>query len=182
MIRLFIALKIPSDIVEKVIEFRNEVVVANSLFKWEPVDKLHLTLKFIGEFPEEKLSELIHSLSFLNHLPKMRLKLGRFGFFFSKKDPRILWIGLNSEKNLVELVEKLNRVISIFGIEPEVRKFKAHLTLLRIKNNFPGELIKKFEEYDVPELSFVSEKIILFKSELKPSGSVYTEIKSFDLN
>jgi 2'-5' RNA ligase len=75
------------------------------------------------------------------------------------------------------LDEKLNKI----GFEKEKRKFNPHLTLLRIKNNFPQELIDQFKKGDLNELVFIPFQIKLYESILKKSGSVYTAIKSFNL-
>ncbi|MFO7448396.1 MAG: RNA 2',3'-cyclic phosphodiesterase [Ignavibacteriaceae bacterium] len=183
MIRLFIALKIPDDIKKQIITFRNEIHTSSIKLKWEPEEKLHLTLKFIGEVPGNILDEIISSVSFINEYRKFLCSFTGFGFFYKKRDPKILWAGFRVEDSLIELAARLNMHFTSFSIPAEDRKFKAHLTLLRIRDrgNVDGNFIDGFEKFTVNEIPFFADEIVLIKSDLLPSGSKYTEIKNFKL-
>ncbi len=182
MTRLFVALEIPEDIRERIKELRDEAAGENIDIKWEPLEKLHLTLKFIGEVKDELVHPISETLSFLEQYNKINCRLTKFGFFFKHSVPQILWIGLWVNSVLFEIVEQLNEKLSKFDIAVEGRKYKPHLTLLRIKKRFPEQWVTKFNSFIIPEINFFSDRILLIKSELLPESSKYTVIKEFKLN
>ncbi len=181
MTRLFVALEIPEEIKERIKELRKKVIGENSDLKWEPFGKLHLTLKFIGDVKDELLEPITESLSFLDQYAKISCRLTKFGFFFKHGIPQILWIGLWVDTILFNIVEQINENLSKFDIAVEGRKYKPHLTLLRIKKRFPEHLVAKFNSFIIPEINFNSDCILLVKSELLPESSKYTVIKKFKL-
>ena len=183
MNRLFVALEIPAGVKERIKELR-EVAAGdeNSDLKWEPADKLHLTLKFIGDVDDELVNPITESLGFLEQYTKINCRLTKFGFFFKHGVPQILWIGLWVDSILFNIVEQLNEKLSKFDIAVEGREYKPHLTLLRIKKRFPEQLVTNFNSYIIPEINFISDCILLIKSELLPESSKYTVIKKFKLN
>lgn len=179
--RLFIALEFPSEILDAIIEKRNRIVNTN-IYRWEPKEKLHLTLKFLGDVESDKINEIesvIEQVIKDNKLSK--IELTKFGFFFRNNLPAILWIGIKENNSLSSLVSNLEDKLNKIGFEKEKRKFNPHLTLLRIKNNFPQELIDQFKKGDLNELVFIPFQIKLYESFLKKSGSVYAELKSFNI-
>ena len=181
MTRLFIALEIPHEIREKISALREEVESGALNFKWEPSDKIHLTIKFIGEVKDELVGPMSDSLGFLEKYGKIKCKLTRFGFFIKNGKPQILWIGLWVESILFNIADELNKELTKFDIPEETRKFKPHLTLLRIKKRFPEEWVSEFNNFIIPEINFISDSILLIKSELLPESSKYTVIKKFNL-
>ena len=88
---------------------------------------------------------------------------------------------MQTDESIFKLVEELNKRMEIFNIEPERRKFKSHLTLLRIKSKFDKNFINNFNNYQFDELNFNANKIALVKSELSRTGAQYTEIKNYEL-
>ncbi len=182
MSRLFAALEIPAYVKDRIEELRKEVTGENTDFNWESSGKLHLTLKFIGEVKDELLEPITEILSFVEQYSAINCSLTRFGFFFKHGFPQILWIGLWVEMNLFNIVEQINEKLSKFGIAVDERKYKPHLTLLRIKKRFPEQWVAKFNSFIIPEINFNSDSILLVKSELLPGSSKYTVIKKFKLN
>lgn len=182
MTRLFVALKIPDEIIKKIFELRNEILPDWGKYKWEKENKIHLTLKFIGEVDDNKVGQISQSLSFIENYFKFDCKLSRFGFFFKKGAAKILWVGLASDNTLYKLVEEINNILEKLSIPKEERKFKSHLTLLRLKNKdyyrFP---VKNFQEFTIPEIKFTTNETLLIKSKLLPETSEYTIIKKYKL-
>lgn len=181
MTRLFVALKIPPGIRDEIISLRKKVWEADDKFRWERKDKLHLTLKFIGEVEDDRIEEILSDFEFINGFGKFNCSLSEFGFFQQRGTPKILWIGLHTSEKLITLAGRLNSSLEKFAIPRETKKFKTHITILRLKGN-PGEkFIKGFENFNVPQVRFVCDTVAVYKSELKPGGSVYTEIKNYKL-
>lgn len=182
MIRLFVALIIPDETKNQIKEIRKKIFPDEDKFRWEDNSKIHLTLKFIGEVKVNLLEPITEELNFLEHFQNINCSVERFGFFFKAKDePRILWLGLDVDKSIYSVVEELNQRLSKFTIPVEHRKFKAHLSLLRIKNSVPKDFISKFSNAELLEINFTANEIVLMKSELSSSGSTYKEIKKYYL-
>lgn len=182
MTRLFIALIIPDDIKKFIFELRNKAFPRADKFKWEAADKIHITLKFLGDTREELIDPISLELEkLLNGYGAMTCNLTRFGFFYNRKEARILWMGINIDNKIFDLVEKINILMKEFSFPVDKRKFNPHLTLKRLKGNEGAEFIRSFEKFEVPAVSFKTERIGLFKSELHPTGSKYTGIKIFNL-
>ncbi len=181
MIRLFVALHIPDEIRTKIIDIRKQILPEGKNLRWEPKEKIHITLKFIGDVENKKVDDIKSVISFAENYKKIELSLTKFGLFFNRHIPKILWVGLSENENLINLVNELNLKLKGIDIPVESRKFKSHLTLLRIKNNFPESLIDKFENFNIPETSFVCDTISLMESRLYPTGSEYSTIKNYEL-
>ncbi len=181
MIRLFVALKIPFNIRNEITSLRNKAFANYNQFKWEPEDKIHLTLKFIGEVKEELTEPIAKSLKFVESYDRFYCTLKNFCFFYNKNEPKILWMGLNIGNEIINLVEEINNELEKFSIPPDKRKFQSHLTIKRLKGNEGNNFVKSFKDFRVPEIRFYSGEIALYKSELFPSGSKYTEIENYKL-
>lgn len=178
--RLFIALKIPDDILDFIKNTRDDIYPFDA--NWESDDKLHVTLKFLGETDEIVQDKLIVSLNglFLRE-EKIKCELGGFGFFYRDKLPTILWAGIIAEARLFELADKTEDVAVSLGFPKENKKFKPHITLLRIKKNGYKDITHAFDKKKFYKKEFYIENAALIKSTLRPKGSVYEDVKNYKL-
>jgi 2'-5' RNA ligase len=181
MIRLFVALIIPEKIKEEVFKHCHAAANNTSEYSWEAREKVHLTLKFIGEVKEEFLTLIIDELEFIKNYSSFNCTISKFGFFFRESEAKILWCNLETDHSIISLVEELNSRLQKYDIEIEKRKFKGHLTLLRIKNQVSEGFIKSFKEYSFVPNRFNADKIALIQSVLKPAGSEYKILKIYKL-
>jgi 2'-5' RNA ligase len=181
MIRLFTALLIPDEIKQELLTTCSSLVDDYEQYRWESSEKIHLTLKFIGEVKEVLIEPIKNDLAFTEEFKHFNCSITRFSFFFRNGEPKILWMGLNTDERIHKLVEELNRRLSIFSIPIEKRRFKPHLTLLRLKRDPGEEFIKKFKEHSFEEINFKLKTLALVKSELFQTGAQYTEIKKYNL-
>jgi 2'-5' RNA ligase len=181
MIRLFIALKIPLHIRKEIVNFTKEFLPGYDKYKWEQLDKVHLTLKFIGDIKEELVNEVIKKISFMNEYKKFECGLDKFDFFYRNGKPSIFFLKLQMEERINELVIRLNKELEILNIPLEKKEFHAHLTLLRIKGNEEIDPLKKMTE-TVLENKFIADEIALFQSRLLAHGSTYKELLNYKLN
>lgn len=180
--RLFIALEIPEEVINRIVELRDEIYGKDSSVRWEKKEKLHITLKFLGDTEEELIPQIVAELEeLITECPIFDMTFSKFGLFFRNRKPRILWAGFEKNDRLHKFVEGINYRLKKFGFDVESRKFKSHVTILRVKGNEDIRKINKFSERSFPSLDFQCGRITLFKSELKPTGSVYTMIKNFEL-
>jgi len=182
MIRTFIALELPELELKKIIDIKNNYIEDYHKIKWEPINKLHLTLKFLGDTDENIIPAINSELeNILKNYEVFELTFEKFGLFIKDKKPRILWVGLKENKKLTNLAQEIDNVISKFGFEKEKRKFIPHITLLRIKDK-DEKFYKDFyklTQVEIPEINFYADKITFFKSTLLTTGSVYEPIKNF---
>lgn len=181
MNRLFIALNIPDEIKEKILVIRNSVIPNSADYKWEAPEKMHLTIKFIGEVEDKLVEQIKNEILFISDYKSFICSFTKFGFFFSRGKPVILWLGLKIYEEIFNLVEELNNRLLKFDIEAEKRNFKPHLTLMRIKKKTDKNFIYSFENCKLPETEFKADSVSLIKSELHLYGSRYTEIKNYSL-
>ncbi len=178
--RLFIALEIPNEAIDKVLQIRDEIYGVPNNVRWESKNKLHLTLKFLGDVGENMTELIINQLDNII-FDKFSTEFSHFGIFKRNNFPNILWVGLKESKKLIDIQNKVEEDIELLGYEKERRKFKPHITLLRLKGKEDLNRISDFQKYTLPKINFDIEKILLLKSILKPSGSEYSVIKSFNL-
>jgi len=181
MIRLFIALKIPLHIRKEIVNFTKEFLPGFDKYKWEQIDKIHLTLKFIGDTKEELLNEIIKKISFMNEYKKFVCGLDKFDFFYRNGRPSIFFLKLHMEERINELVNRLNDELVSLGIPLEKKEFHAHVTLLRIKGHEELDPLKKMTEIEL-KTKFIADEITLYQSRLLPHGSTYKELLNYKLN
>ncbi len=181
-VRAFIALEIPKKILEQLLELRKSIY-NDSKLNWETLDKLHVTIKFLGNVDENKISNICSELNYIsqNYL-NMGSEFTKFGMFYRKNNPTILWAAIESDTKIVSLYQNINESMHQFGFKKESVFFKPHLTMLRLKGNENMLNINKFKNYNIDLNKFNFESIKLMKSELKRTESVYTSIKEFNLN
>jgi len=181
MIRLFVALKIPDVVKSEIFKHCYAAAESSSDYRWEDKDKVHLTLKFIGEVKEEFLQQIVGELEFIKSYSSFDCTISRFGFFFRDNQAKILWCNVETDDSIVLLVDQLNIRLQKYDIEIEKRKFKGHLTLLRIKKPVSENFIKRFKEYSFDPVKFNANEIALIQSVLKPVGSEYKVLKIYEL-
>lgn len=179
--RLFISLDIPAEIKNKIHDVIKEIAGPNHL-KWEGLQKYHFTLKFLGDVENDRIELIANSIvKAAGESRSFKVDFTRFGIFYRRKEPKILWLGVEVKNEMAELQNMIEEEMNSLGFEKEKRKFKPHLTLLRIKSKKEIEKVLNFQNYEVDNLNYIANQISLMKSELLPSGSVYKTIQSFKL-
>ena len=179
-IRTFIAFKLPKNIISSIREIQNGFKSYAFNARWVNPENIHLTLKFLGDINYtdiEKVSETI--INAVNSHTPVSLAVKGAGVFPGIKRPRVIWVGLTGEiEKLAGMQNDIEENLEKLGFPREKRPFRGHLTLGRIKGKIdPKKLLdvmKNFEKFE-SEL-FIADKIFLFKSDLKSTGSVYTEL------
>jgi len=178
MNRLFISLNIPDNIIDRLVELRKLCWDDDNL-KWEPKEKLHVTLKFIGDVNQSKTDELIDRLRFINDYSAFDCILENFGFFFRDGIPSILWAGLNIAKTIIKLNKQIEEALDALSIISDKKKFKPHITLTRLRKDPGNDFVNTFKNFSFEPIIFQSNSITLYKSVLEPKGSRYQEIKKY---
>ncbi len=148
---------------------------------WEPKEKLHVTLKFIGDVSSEITNEVSNDLVFIEKYSLIKCSFTKFGFYYRYNKPIILWAGLETDVILYKLVAELNEKFKDFNIPVEPKKFNPHITLLRIKNDLGINFVNNFKNFTFKPILFNANSVTLYKSILYPEGSKYYEIKNYKL-
>ena len=182
MIRTFVALEIPNDALSQIIDLRDNATTGLKNVRWETKEKLHLTLKFLGDTKEELVNEYTSAIEeTVGKFHPFELTFKEFGIFKKDNTPKILWAGLEENPQVVRLANELDEMFGNFGFEREKRRFKSHITMLRFRGYEDQKKILSLLGVNIPQINFTSEKIIYFESRLLQSGSIYRSIQSFNL-
>ncbi len=179
--RLFTALDLPEEIIGRVSQLV-ERLKPTAKINWSPGANLHVTTKFIGEWPEDRLAELKTALAAIPSRQAIDVRIHSVGFFPNAKSPRNFWCGVNAP-GLAELAADTDAATSALGIDSEKRKYSPHLTLARIKER-PDlfRLQGAIEREAMLDFGgFQAHSFYLYRSQLKPTGSVYTKLAEFPL-
>jgi RNA 2',3'-cyclic 3'-phosphodiesterase len=180
--RLFTALELPSDVRDKVEELLIRLRPTAPL-RWSPPENLHITTKFIGEWPEERLEELKNSLAALPSRDPIPVHIRDFGAFLSPNKPRFFWVGVSAPE-LSALAADTESATTALGVDAEDRAYSPHVTVARVKEGFDiatlREAIAKERGLDFGR--FEAHSFFLYRSESKPGGSVYTKLAEFPLS
>jgi 2'-5' RNA ligase len=186
MKRIFIAVDIPDEARRIIASYIEELRrrFANVRVGWERPEKLHLTLKFIGQIDDKTLEELSRAVGeAVIRINRFDAILGGTGSFPSPKNPRVLWIGLpGDEGKFAELAKVVDGVCERFGIETEKRKFHPHLTIGRIKDPAGARELGEFhlKQDPISERLKVTE-VTVYESKLAPTGSSYFKLARYPL-
>ena len=186
-LRTFLAIDLPSCLLNSIVNKQRDLKQVFPSIDWAKSAKVHLTLKFLGDTPESKIPELQQVVAkAVKGIEPFVINLRGFGVFPHKRAPRTLWTGIEGDSEiLLDLNRKIETEVSQLGFPPEGKPFHPHLTLARIKKNqrATGEAIEKASILADPFIfgSLLVEQVTLFKSELRPTGSVYTKLWAVSL-
>ena len=166
----------PDDVSEELENFLAEVrPLAN--IRWVKYGQFHITLKFLGELEPYIIARVKKSLTPIKNFKPFNINLSYIGAFPNLNSPRVIWLsGDEGAKELSQLSKKVNEILyEDEEIEKDEKKFKAHLTLARLKDSFLSEeLVRKLGT--VKNFSWVCNELFLMRSELTTKGPIYTEL------
>lgn len=180
--RLFIGIDLTPEVIAN-LEGLLERLKPAAQINWSPRRNLHITTKFIGEWPEERLAELRGALGRLAARQPITIAIKKLGFFPNPHAPRVFWAGVHAGDDLAALARETENALVPLGIAKEERAYSPHLTLARIKA--PGkqpallQAVSKLPSLDFG--SFVADRFYLYQSRTAPTGSVYTKLAEFPL-
>jgi 2'-5' RNA ligase len=184
--RAFIAIDLDEPVKRNLLELIQQLQKATRNVKWVARQGLHLTLKFLGEISEEESREVmivLERVSSRHHTFPLRVK-GTGQFPPNTKSPRVLWVGVEDEPNLLALQEDLEVELAKMGFARESREFHPHLTLGRVK--VASGLDSALRELELKKGILFGEmtvrKITLFRSVLKPDGAEYSILAEEELH
>lgn len=182
-VRTFVALPLPSELKLKMARTQAELREAGADVKWDTPDKFHITLKFLGDTESSAIPKLAEALQkSIGGLPAFNVSYEGVGGFPNIIRPRVLWIGTKASDEINRLQHLVEETCVKLGFAPDDRQFHAHITLGRVKGNhgLDGLTARLKSVTFEPSIARCSE-IHIMRSDLKPTGSVYTLLKSIPL-
>lgn len=193
MKRIFVAVDISRAAREKAARYIENLKkdFPNLRVGWEKAEKLHLTMKFLGDVDENQLLDLfsacdkitleISKLQF--QASDVRCQILGTGVFPNVKRPRILWLGLRDENGILTRInDHLEAECEKYGFEKENRKFKPHLTIGRLREpQISQKLAETHLQNEFEPVEFEVSEIVIYESKLQPTGSIYSKVKTFKL-
>ena len=183
-LRLFIAARPPDAVLKGIADLSASLASRGDGVRWVRGDGVHLTLKFLGNTDEEKVPGIDRAVSeCARGVGEIRLTVGRVGTFPDLRRPRVIWVGLAGDLARLESVQQaVEEACFGLGFEKEGRAFRPHLTLGRVKDRLAVDTIKKIEQSrDIVLGDMVVDAIELIRSDLSPSGAVYTTLSCYPL-
>jgi RNA 2',3'-cyclic 3'-phosphodiesterase len=181
--RLFTAIDLPSSVLLR-LERLLAALRPEANIHWSPLDNLHITLKFIGEWPEARVPELTQTLSSFAPREPLKVTLENLGWYPNERSPRVLWVGVHPDPALMSLAADVDAACEQLGIARESRQFSPHLTLARVRRPVPLGALKKTVENIQPFSlgTYEASQFVLYRSQPGSNSSIYTRLSEHALN
>ena len=176
--RLFLAIELPEEIKDYLFTIKYNFSRDLAKVNWVAKKNLHLTLKFLNEVDEKKVSDIIKLLKEIK-FSEFEVELDELSVFPNTNYVKVLWVGIKNFNKVIELhqdvEEKLNKYFS------KDKEFSCHITLGRVKvvkdkKSF-NEIIKNIK---IQKLKFNVDSFTLFKSELSKDSPRYSVVEKFN--
>lgn len=198
--RAFVAIEMPDPVLRQILNGQRRMMQQlrtqqlERLVRWTPADNLHLTLRFLGEIDEEQRSQLEQSLARVAQKhPTITLFADGVGCFPNARRPNVIWCGIDGDlPALQRLQAEVERAACAVGLAAEEKPFKAHLTIGRLQRNAHSSQLQAVGasvthlDATTPKterpVSALIQEVRLVRSELTPSGPLYTPLGVFPLS
>jgi len=185
MIRSFIAIDFPEETRTALEDVQKRLKQSGAGVRWVKPGSIHLTLKFLGNIHPAQVEDIALAVAQeVRDEPPITLGAAGLGAFPSRRKPRVIWIGMEGEvQRLTRIQARVENALEPFGFVREKRPFQPHLTIGRVKDRRKLQaLIDAMAELKIPEFdSFDVTEIILYKSDLRPTGAIYTKLHRMSL-
>jgi 2'-5' RNA ligase len=180
-IRTFIALELPPSLISLLAKLQENLRSMGLRAKWVRPENIHLTLKFLGNINPADIDNIGEAMvNAVGEFGTFNLVAGGVGVFPGINRPRVVWVGLKGQVQLLFAMQRLlEDNLAALGYRKEKRPFKGHLTLGRFKQRVnPNTIRRVLQEFgDLASEEFPARRVIFYKSDLKPTGAVYSQLQ-----
>ena len=189
-VRSFIAIELPGELKLGLIQLQSRLKLGKQPWvKWVEPHSIHLTLKFLGSIPVDKIGEITRAMEeAAQGIPPFHLEVSDLGVFPNLRRVQVAWVGISGQLDkLGQLQQGIESNLARLGFTSESRPFTPHLTLARLRQQASleerqkfGQLIAgtKFEAVYAIEVDAIS----LMRSQLTREGAIYSRISSVGLS
>lgn len=177
--RIFVAIDLPRTIIAALASLQQQLHPVTNSVRWVDPESLHVTLKFIGETPEQKVKEIDSTLRDV-HGKAFRLAARGLGFFPNPRSPRVFWVGLEGEQ-LAALTGDIEGRLEKLRIPREKRPFKPHLTLARSRGDrMDASIVAAVAGLETRDFGrFEVDRFFLYQSTLGREGAMYVKLYEY---
>lgn len=184
-IRTFIAVLISEDIKRRIGLVEEEFKKLAPEVKWVAEENLHVTLKFLGNVPAERLERIAAALGeALSCVEPFEIEVADVGAFPSAGIPRTVWVGVTSgQEELADVARRVEKALEKLGFPREDRPFTCHITIGRVKDGRGArELAPALQEAEVGRLgSVLVGSVAVMRSDLRREGPIYSTLSEIHL-
>lgn len=186
-IRSFLAFELPGDTKKTIARVWGEMNAYSLNIRWIKVDNIHLTVVFMGNVPQELITPMGEmTAQVCRKYGPFQIALKGVGVFPHMRRPRVLWIGLDGDiQRMADFRGRIQQKMKSFCIKQDRRPFKPHLTMGRFRKGSTGgqqHLHSLIAAYDgLASQRAELNELVLFRSDLKPNGAVYTRLNAWPL-
>lgn len=179
VVRAFFGLPLPEAHREALDRYIGSCAAAAPDFRWTPAANLHVTIRFLGHV-ELTLAEGIADAVESRQPGGFDLQIGQAGVFKRGRLARVVWLGVSlGEEELADLARAVEAECVRAGLEPEGRRFSAHLTLARARPREGAPAPPLSAAPDLP--AWRANELILYRSRLGRGGAVYEPLRTISL-
>lgn len=178
-IRSFVALELSDEVREHLVVLLHRLQRTNATVKWVEPENLHLTLKFLGEVPEERIELVSETLKAVAQATEpFPFTVRGVGGFPDLRRPRVLWVGVEAVQPLMRLQQLVEKAMERLGFAPEERAYHPHITIGRVKAMVGMEKVREIlgEYVNVKFGEVFASHLTLFRSDLSREGPTYTPL------
>jgi 2'-5' RNA ligase len=189
-VRTFIAIELDEKIKAGLTDLQGQLKakVPQGSVRWVGPEGIHLTLQFLGNVPANRIEQIERAIAqACAGFPSFSFSVGGLGCFPDARRPRVVWVGVQEEAGTLKRLQKaVEDGMEKLGFAPEGRGFQAHLTLGRTQRRASSGDVRRLgqvvEETNIGELGRMEARAVsLIKSDLRPTGAVYTRLAEVKL-
>lgn len=151
---------------------------------WERPEKMHVTLKFLGDTTDDILGQLGEKIGeVVRGQTEFPTSLLRTGVFPNQSRPRIIWVGLgDSQQRLEQMHRSIEAICAEFGYEKDTKRFTPHITTGRVREPQSASALARVHlETEIEPVEFSVSKVVIYESKLQATGSVYSSLSGIPL-
>lgn len=182
MVRTFIAFSFPEEIKKNLGCISKEMGITSNV-KWVSISSMHLTMKFLGDVHKNDIGKITQDMKDIaSQYHKFSVHISSLGVFTMQQSPTVLWAGIQGNIQMLNLIHNdLQGSMEKYGVERESRGFSPHITLARFQRSYRAkeQFWNFIDQNKKREFGTIEcKELFLFKSELRPTGAVYTALSS----
>ncbi len=176
LVRAFLSIDIDDqELLARIFQIQQMLDLQAAKMKLVETNNIHFTLRFFGDTPLERISQIKEHLEEIEINP-FKITIGGVGAFPNKRRPRVVWIGvMENGKQVQDLKLEIDSLLSNIGYQLERRKYTPHATIARIRHVKDSDKIASNLEEVADELigTMIISGFKMMKSTLTPTGPIY---------